>query len=92
MEIRSEWCFRAKRIKGIANTLADSTSTWKHDEIFSNLRAFRLDVCWQEQHLGQEMLDTAFAVLDSSSSDDQLRRCLNGVARQASGLGAGFVD
>ena len=35
----------------------------------------------QEQHLGQEALDIAFAVVDSSSSDDQLRRRLNAVTR-----------
>ena len=91
LEMRSRWRFRAKHIKGIANTLADGISRWKPDEISSNLRAFRPDVCWQEQHLGQEALDIACAVLDSSSSDDQLRRRLNAITRQVSGLGAVFV-
>ena len=91
LEMRNEWRFRAKHIKGIENTLADGISRWKHDEIGSNLRAFRPDVCWQEQHLGQEAVDIAFAVLDSSSSDGQLRRRLNAVTRQVSGLGAVFV-
>ena len=91
LEMRNEWRFRAKHIRGIANTLADGISRWKRDELSSNLHAFRPDVCWQQQHLGQEALDITSAVLAPSSSDDQLRRRLNAVTRQASGLGAVFV-
>ena len=91
LEMRNEWRFRAKHIRGVANTLADGISRWKRDEIGCILRAFRPDVRWEEQHLGQEALDITSAVLDSSSSDDQLRRRLNAVTRQASGLGAIFV-
>ncbi|CAB1102718.1 unnamed protein product [Ectocarpus sp. CCAP 1310/34] len=91
LEMRSEWRFRAKHIKGVANTLADGISRWKHDEIASNLHSYRPDIRWQEQHLGQEALDITFAVLASSSSEDQLRTRLNDVTRQVSGLGASFV-
>ena len=44
----------------------------------------------KEQHLGQEARDIDCAVLDSSSSDDQLRHRLNAITRQVSGLGAVF--
>ncbi|CAB1109801.1 unnamed protein product [Ectocarpus sp. CCAP 1310/34] len=82
LEMRNEWRFRAKHIKGLANTLANGISRWKHDEITAKLRSYRPDICWQEQHLGQEALDLTSAVLDSSSSDDQLQSRLNAVTRQ----------
>lgn len=88
LDRRNEWRFRAKHIKGVANTLADGISRWKHEEISFNLRAFCPDVRCQEQHLGQEALDIRSAVLDSSSSDDRLPRRLNEVTRQVYGLGA----
>lgn len=57
LEMRNEWRFRAKHIKGLANTLADGISRWKHEEITAKLRSFRPDICWQEQKLGQEAVD-----------------------------------
>ena len=48
LEIRNEWRFRAKHIKGVANTLTDGISRWKHDEIARNLHSYRPDICWQE--------------------------------------------
>ena len=91
LEMRNEWRFRAKHIKGVANTLADGISRWKHDEIALNLHSYRPDIRWQEQHLGQEALDLTSAVLASSSSEDQLRNRLNAITRRVSGLGASFV-
>ena len=91
LEMRNEWRFRAKHINGVANTLADGISRWKHDEIALNLHSYRPDICWQEQHLGQEALDLPSAVLASSSSDDQLRNRLNAITHQVSALGAAFV-
>ena len=91
LEVRNEWQFRAKQIKGGANTLADGISRWKHDEIALKLHSYRPDICWQEQHLGQEALDLPSAVLASSSSDDQLRNRLNPNTHQVSGLDASFV-
>ena len=83
--------FRAKHIKGVGNTLADGISRWKHDEIALNLHSYRPDICWQEQHLGQEALDLTSVVLASSSSEDQLRNRLNAITRRVSGRGASFV-
>ena len=91
LEMRNEWRFRAKHIKGVANTLADGISRWKHDEIALSLHSYRPDIRWQEQHLGQEALDLTSAVLASSSSEDQLRNRLNAITRRVSGLGASFV-
>ena len=91
LEMRNEWRFRAKHIKGVENTLADGISRWKHDEIALNLHSYRPDIRWQEQHLGQEALDLTSAVLASRSSEDQLRNRLNAITRRVSGLGASFV-
>lgn len=91
LEMRNGWQFRAKHIKGLANTLADGISRWRHDEIADKLRAYRPDICWQEQHLGPEALEITCAVLASSSSEDQLRHRLKAITRQVSGLGDPFV-
>ena len=52
LEVRSGWCFRAKHVQGVANTLADGISSWDRDSISAKLTAFRSDVNWQEQILG----------------------------------------
>ena len=91
LEMRSGWRFRAKHIRGVHNTLADGISRWTRDEIAVNLHAYRPDIRWQEQLLGQEATDITSAVLASSSSDDQLRIRLNAITRQVSGLGVSFA-
>lgn len=91
LEMRNGWRFRAKHINGLANTLADGISRWQHEKIAANLRSYRPDICWQEQHLGREALDLTSEVLDASSSDDQLRNRLNAVTHRVSGLGVRFV-
>jgi len=92
LEMRNGWRFRAKHIKGLANTLADGISRWNHNDIAANLRSHRPDIRWQEQHLGQEALEITSEVLDASSSDDQLRDRLNAVTRRVSGLGVNFAS
>ena len=91
LEMRNGWRFRAKHIKGVANTLADGISRWDRADIASNLHSFRPDICWQEQRLGQEALDLTFGVLASSSSESQLRLRLNELTRRVSGLGVSFA-
>ena len=92
LEMRNGWRFKAKHIKGVANTLADGISRWNRNDISYNLRSYRPDICWQEQHLGQEALDLTSEVLDASFSDDQLRDRLNAVTRRVSGLGVNFAS
>lgn len=92
LEMRNGWRFRAKHIKGVANTLADGISRWPHDEIETNLRSYRPDIRWQERPLGPEAWGLTSDVLASSSSDDQLRSRLDAVTRRLSGLGARSGD
>jgi len=65
LEMRNGWQFRAKHIKGLANTLADGISRWNRDDIANNLHSYRPDICWQEQHLGPEAVDVTSAILQS---------------------------
>ena len=51
LEMLSGWCFQAKNVKGVVNTLADGISRWDRDFISAKLTAFRPDVNWQEQIL-----------------------------------------
>lgn len=91
LEIRSQWCFRARHVRGVANSLADGISRWDRSCVASNLRAFRPDVDWQEQDLGHEGSELVADVLDSASSVSQLHLRLNELTRRVSGLGAPFV-
>ena len=53
LEVRSAWCFCARHVKGVKNTLADGISGWDRATIPSALRNCRPDIAWQEQGLGQ---------------------------------------
>lgn len=90
LEMRSGWCFRARHVKGISNTLADGISRWDHDRIAPNLHAFRPDIQWQVQELGQAGRNLVSDTLASSSSDNQLRLRLDALTRRVSNLGARF--
>ena len=91
LEMRNDWRFRAKHIKGVANTLADGISRWDRADIASTLHSFRPDICWEGQRLGQEALDLTFGVLAPSSSESQLRLRQNELTRWVSGLGVSFA-
>ena len=88
LEMRNGWQFKAKHLKGLANTLADGISRWSRDEIADKLLSLRPDIPWQEQRLGQEAVDITSAVLAPSSSENQLRLRLRTITSQVSGLGA----
>ena len=67
LEMRSEWCFRVKHVKGVANTLTDGISRWDRDSISPKLTAFRPDVNWQEQVLGEAEIRLITDVVASST-------------------------
>ena len=87
LEVRSGWCFRARHVKGVKNTLADGISRWDRASIPSALRNCRPDIAWQEQDLGQAGAGLCTGILASSTSGSQLRARLNALMAQASGLG-----
>ena len=92
LEMGSGWCFRAKHIKGVRNTLADGISRWEpRNSIPTELHRLRPDIAWHEQILDQEGLDLCTETLAASKSAALLRIRLDGLMRQASVLGAFFV-
>lgn len=91
LELRREWRFRAHHLKGVTDQLADGISRWNRADISANLRGSRPDICWQEQHPGQEALAVTFDGLGSSSSESQLRTRLPAVTRRVSGLAPFFA-
>ena len=76
-------------VAGVENTIADGISRWEPEDIDGNLRAFRPDVAWHRQVLGPTGVAVCFGML-ASSSLCQLRRRLNELIRQVSGLGPLF--
>ena len=85
-EMRNGGQFRAKHIKGLANTLADGISRWKHDEIAQKLHLYRPDIRWQEQHLGREAMDLTSGFLASSISENHLRDRFKAITLQVPGI------
>ena len=70
----AQWVvFPAKHVKGVANTLADGVSRWDRDSISAKLTAFRPDVNWQDQLLGEAGKGIITDVVASSTSTNQLR-------------------
>ena len=48
LEMRSGWCFRAKHVKDVANTLADGISRWERENVNRHLREYHPDINWQQ--------------------------------------------
>lgn len=93
LEVGSGWCFRAKHIKGVDNTLADGISRWKDpSSIVADLRRIYPDANWSEQVLTPVGLQLITGVLDRSTSADQLRRRLDGLMSLSPVLGKFFVS
>lgn len=91
LEMDSGWCFRAKHVAGINNTLADGISRWQCASINASLREFRPDIDWQEQKLGFAGDAISPGVLASSTSATQLRSRLSILTRQISHFGPHFA-
>ena len=91
LEMRSGWCFRAKHVKGVANTLADGISRWDRDSISAKLTAFRPDANWQEKILGEAGIGLITDVVASSTSADQLRTRLGERTSRVADLGTSFA-
>ena len=91
LEMRSGWCFRAKHVKAMANTLADGISRWDRDSISTKLTTFRPDVHWQEEILGEAGIGFITDVVASSTSADQLRTRLGERTSRVADLGTSFA-
>ena len=90
LEMCNEWYFRAKHVKGVANTIADGISRWEFDNLNRHLREYRPDINWREQAMGQTGRDLCTGTLASSTSVGQLRTRLSSITCHRSGLGSNF--
>ena len=86
----NEWYFRAKHVKGVANTIADGISRWEFDNVNRHLREYRPDINWQEQALGQPERDLCTGILAPSTSVGRLWTRLSALTCYLSGLGSNF--
>ena len=88
----AQWvAFRAKHVKGVANILADGITRWDRDPISAKLTAFRPDVNWLEQILGEARIGLITDVVTSSTSADQLRTRLGERTSRVADLGTNFA-
>ena len=85
--MRSGWYFRAKHVRGVANTLADGFSRWERDNVNKHLPEYRPDINCQEQDLGLIGMDLCTGILASSTCVGQLRTRLSALKCHLSGLG-----
>ena len=91
LEMRSNWCFRAKHVRGVTNVLADGVSRWDRSTIAHNLRSLRPDIDWQEQRLCKAGADLCTNILASSTSEVQSRARLGARTSLVAGLGVRFA-
>jgi len=93
LEMGSDWCFEARHVSGIDNEVADGISRWQpRSNIPYNLKRMYPDIEWREQVLSPSELEICSGVLDSSTSEDQLRNRLDGLMELPSVLGAFFAN
>ena len=89
LDMRSGWYFRAKHVKGMANTLADGLS--RYDVIpFPPNSPHSADVNWQEQILGKAGIGLITDIVASSTSADKLRTRLGERTSRVADLGIRF--
>ena len=48
LEIRGKWCFQAKHVAGVDNSLADLITLCEHSRVNAELKRRRPDVDWHE--------------------------------------------
>ena len=93
LEMGSDWCFTARHVAGVANDIADGISRWEpRSSVPTNLSRLYPNVAWHEQVLPQRQLDLCSGVLDSSTSEAQLRNRLDALMGLPSVLGSFFAN
>ena len=76
LEVKRKWCFQAKHVAGMYNSLADLITRCEPSRINAELKCQRPDVNWCEQVMGGEEEEKCFAILRGNTRSDVLRRRL----------------
>ena len=72
LEVRGEWCFQAKNLAGVDNSLADLIIRCEHSRVNAELKRRKLDVDWREQVMGKEKEQKCSAILRGDTRSDVL--------------------
>ena len=87
LESKGEWCFQAKHVPGVENTLADGLTRWKVEEIPNNLQRESPGTPWQVKELGEEELRVCSEILREATHLDELQRRLGQLMKDVGGCG-----
>ena len=63
LEVRGNWCFQAKHVAGMDNSLADLITRCDHGRVNEELKRRRPDVDWHEQVMEEEEEQKCSAIL-----------------------------
>ena len=87
LEVRGKWCFQAKHVAGVDNSLADLTTRCEHSRVNEELKHRRPDVDWHEQVMGEEEEQKCSAILRGDTRSDVLRNRLEELTKELGGSG-----
>lgn len=69
----SGWHFNALHVRGVENVIENGLPRWESRHCCGSPPYFLANVEWLTQVLGPAIIDLCFAVVDGSTSGDQLR-------------------
>ena len=85
LEVKGKWCFQAKHVAGVHNSLANFLNRCEHSKINAEIWRQRPDVNWCEQVMAGE--EKCSAILRGDTRSDVLRRRLEGFIKELGSFG-----
>lgn len=73
LEVKRKWCFQARHVVGMDNSLADLITRCKRNTINAELKRRRPDVNWREQVMRRDEKEKYSAMLRRDTCSDLLR-------------------
>ena len=87
LESKGDWCFQAKHVPGVENTLADGLTRWREADIPNNLQRESPGTPWQVQKLGEKELRVCAGILREATHLEELEGRLGQLMRDVGGCG-----
>ena len=87
LKVGGNWCFQAKHVAGVDNSLADLITRCEHSRVNAELNRRRPDVDWREQVMGGEEEQKCSAILLRDTRSDVLRHRLEELTKEFGGSG-----